>query len=78
MLIAQRKYKDLRDASRASQSAGANANVAEANTVVLDAATEYKHDESVSDEPEQAPASRKRKRPSATSAAKTVKPKRNL
>jgi hypothetical protein len=73
MLKSQDRFKALRDAKK---SAAADAHVAEANTVVLEAATEYEHDESVPDESEHVTVSRKRKRASATSAAETAKPKK--
>jgi hypothetical protein len=64
MLKAQERYKEI----KASQSAGSEANVAEANTVALETADEYEHDNS--DVPAHSIISRKRKRTSSTSAAK--------
>ena len=42
MLKAQERYKEI----KSSQSAGAEATVAEANTVALETAAEYEHDDS--------------------------------
>ena len=72
-LKSQERYKALRNAKR---SASADTHVAEANSVVLEAATEYEHDESVPEEPEHVIVSRKRKRASAISAVKTAKPRK--